>query len=54
MEEVLIQVADRTTTQILYDRGLFDIYDNVAELLKVLLFTKRRLDLEKVNDVDIQ
>ena len=41
----------KTTFQILYDRGLFDNYANADEVLKDFLFvTRRRADLEKVND----
>ena len=42
----------KTTKQILYDKGLFDkfrIADKVSE--KFLFTTKRKVDLEKVNDV---
>ena len=34
LEEVLIERVVRTTTQILYDKGLFDNYDNADEVLK--------------------
>ena len=45
----------KTTIQILYDRGLFDIFQNAAEVFKGFLFvTRRRGDLEEVNDDDIQ
>ena len=55
VEEILIQRAVKTTVQILYDKGLFDNYANAEEVLKDFLFTtRRRLDLEKVNDTDIQ
>ena len=55
VEEILIQRAVKTTIQILYDKGLFDNYANAEEVLKDFLFTtRRRLDLEKVNDTDIQ
>ena len=55
VEEVLIQRAVKTTIQILYDKGLFDNFQNADEVLKVFLFTTRhRPDLsEQVND-DIQ
>ena len=54
VEEILIQRAVKTTIQILYDRGLFDNFQNAEEVLKDFLFTtRRRPDLEKVND-DIQ
>ena len=41
-----------TTIQILYDKGLLDIFQNPDKVLKKLLFsTTRRLDLsEQVND----
>ena len=45
----------KTTIQILYDKGLFDNFQNADEVLKDFLFTtRRRPDLEKVNDTDIQ
>ena len=54
VEEVLIQRAVKTTIQILYDKGLFDNYANADKVLEDFLFvTRRRSDLEKVND-DIQ
>ena len=54
VEDILIQRAVKTTIQILYDRGLFDSFQNAEEVLKDFSFTtKRRPDLEKVND-DIQ
>ena len=42
VEEILIQRAVKTTIQILYDRGLFDNFQNAAEVLKDFLFTTRR------------
>ena len=40
-----------TTFQILYVKGLFDNYANADEILNDFLFvTRRRADLEKVND----
>ena len=52
VEDILIQRAVKTTIQILYDRGLFDNFQNAEEVLKDFLFTtRRRRDLEKVNDV---
>ena len=42
VEEVLIQRAVKTTIQILYDRGLFDNFQNAEEVLKDFLFTTRR------------
>ena len=53
VEEILIQRAVKTTIQILYDKGLFDNFQNAQEVLKDFLFTtRRRPDLEKVNDND--
>ena len=53
--DILIQRAVKTTIQILYDRGLFDNFQNAEEVLKDFLFTtRRRPDLEKVNDTNIQ
>ena len=47
VEEILIQRAVKTTIQILYDRGLFDNFQNAEEVLKDFLFTtRRRPDLE--------
>ena len=55
VEDILIQRAVKTTIQILYDRGLFDNFRNTEEVLKDFLFTtRRRHDLEKVSDTDIQ
>ena len=54
IEDSLIQRAVKTTIQILYDKGLFDNYANADKVLEDLLFTtRRRADLEKIND-DIQ
>ena len=54
VEEVLIQRTVKTTIQILYNKVLFDNYDEADEILKAFLFVgRRRPDLEKVN-VDIQ
>ena len=53
VEDILIQRAVKTTIQILYDKGLFDNFQNAEEVLKDFLFTTRRTpDLEKVNDND--
>ena len=53
VEDVLIQRAVKTTIQILYDKGLFYNFQNAQEVLKDFLFTtRRRPDLEKVNDND--
>ena len=47
VEEILIQRAIKTTIQILYDKGLFDSFQNAEEVLKDFLFvTRRRGDLE--------
>ena len=55
VEEILVQRAVKTTIQILYDRGLFDNFQNAEEVLKDFLFvTRRRPDLEKVNENDAQ
>ena len=51
VEEIFVQRAVKTTIQILYDRGLFDNFQNAEEVLKDFLFTtRRRPDLEKVNE----
>ena len=51
VEDILVQRAVKTTIQILYDRGLFDNFQNAEEVLKDFLFTtRRRPDLEKVNE----
>ena len=53
VEDILIQRAVKTTIQILYDRGLFDNFQNAEEVLKDFLFTtRRRPDVEKINDND--
>ena len=56
VENILIQIAVKTTIQILYDEGLFDNYANADEVSEDFLFiTRRRGDLsEPVNDADIQ
>ena len=55
VEDILIQRAVKTTIQIPYDRGLFDNFQNAEEVLKDFLFTtRRRPDLEKVNENDAQ
>ena len=47
VEDILIQRVVKTTIQILYDRGLFDNFQNAEEVLKDFLFTtRRRPDLE--------
>ena len=52
VEEILIQRAVKTTIQILYDKGLFDNFQNADKVLEDFLFTtRRREDLsEQVND----
>ena len=42
VEKVLIQRAVKTTIQILYEKGLFDKFQNSDEVLKDFLFTTRR------------
>ena len=54
-EEILIQRAAKTTIQLLYDKGLFDNFQNADKVLEDFLFTtRRRVDLEKISDTDIQ
>ena len=52
VEEILIQRAVKTTIQILYDKGLFDSFQNADKVLEDFLFvTRRRGDLSKqIND----
>ena len=38
VEDILIQRAVKTTIQILYDKGLFDNFQNAEEVLKDFLF----------------
>ena len=56
VEEILIQRAVKTTIQILYDKGLFDNFQNADKVLEDFLFvTRRRGDLsDQINDTDIQ
>ena len=56
VEDILVQRAVKTTIQILYDKGLFDNYDNADKVLEDFLFvTRRRGDLsDQINDTDIQ
>ena len=55
VEDILIQRAVKTTIQILYDKGLFDNFQNADKVLQDFLFTtRRRPDLEKVNDDVVQ
>ena len=50
VEDILIQRAVKTTIQILYDKGLFDNFQNAEEVLKDFLFTtRRRPDLSEEN-----
>ena len=50
VEEILIQRAVKTTIQILYDKGLFDNFQNADEVLEDFLFvTRRRGDLSEDN-----
>ena len=53
VEDFLVQRAVKTTKQILYDKGLFDKFQNANKVLGNFLFTtRRRGDLsEQVNDV---
>ena len=54
VEQSLIQRAVKTTLQILYDKGVFDFFQNTGKVPKdFLLTTRSRPDLEEVND-DIQ
>ena len=50
VEEILIRRAVKTTIQILYDKGLFDNFQNADKVLKDFLFTtRRRPDLSEEN-----
>ena len=50
VEEILVQRAVKTTIQILYDRGLFDKFQNADKVLEDFLFTtRRRGDLSEEN-----
>ena len=52
VEAILFQRVVKTPIQILYDKGLFDNFQNVDKVLEGFLFTtRRRGDLEEVNDV---
>ena len=42
VEDILIQRAVKTTIQILYDRGLFDSFQNADKVLEEFLYTTRR------------
>ena len=56
VEDILVQRAVKKTIQILYDKGLFDIYAEADKILEDFLFvTRRRGDLsDQINDTDIQ
>ena len=50
VEDILIQRAVKTTIQILYDKGLFDKFQNADKVLEDFLFTtRRRPDLSEEN-----
>ena len=50
VEDILIQRAVKTTIQILYDKGLFDNFQNADKVLEDFLFTtRRRQDLSEEN-----
>ena len=52
VEEVLVQRAVKSTIQILYDKGLFDNFQNADKVSEDFLFpTRRRGGLEEVNDI---
>ena len=54
VDDILIQRAIKTAVQILYDKGLFDDFQNADKVLEDFLFTtRRRGDLERVNG-DVQ
>ena len=49
-EEILVQRAVKTTIQVLYDKGLFDKFQNADKVLEDFLFTtRRRQDLSEDN-----
>ena len=55
VEDILIQRAVKTTIQILYDKGLFDNFQNSDKLLEDFLFTtRRRGDLSDEVNVIVQ
>ena len=56
VEDTLVQRAVKTAIQVLYDKGLFDNFQNADKVLEDFLFTtRRRGDLsEQINDTDIQ
>ena len=50
VEDILIQRAVKTTIQILFDKGLFDKFQNADKVLEDFLFTTgRRGDLSEEN-----
>ena len=50
VEDISIQRAVKTTIQILYDKGLFDKFQNADKVLEDFLFTtRRRGDLSEEN-----
>ena len=50
VEDILVQRAVKTTIQILYDKGLFDKFQNADKVLEDFLFTtRRRPDLSEEN-----
>ena len=50
VEDILIERVVKTTIQILYDRGLFDNFQNADKVLEDFLFTtRRRPDLSEEN-----
>ena len=54
VEDIFFQRAVKTTIQILYDKRVFDNFQNADKVLEDFLFTtRRRGDLDEVND-DIQ
>ena len=42
VDDILIQKAVKTTIKILYDKGLFDNFQNADKVLEDFLFTTRR------------
>ena len=42
IEEILVQRAVKTTIQLIYDKGLFDNFQNAHEVLNDFLFVTRR------------
>ena len=55
VEDILIERAVKTTIQLLYDKGLFDNYQNAEKVLDDFLFTtRRRGELSDQVNADIQ